>query len=48
MHDYVYVMMLAMSKYWNRTRKEYYAVDDLRLPYSSGIGSCHDYFMFRL
>jgi hypothetical protein len=48
MHEYVYDMMLVMNKYWNRKRKEYYAEDDLRLPDSSGIGLCHDYFMFRL
>jgi hypothetical protein len=35
--------MLDMSKYWNRTWKECYAEDELRVPYSSGIGLCHDF-----
>jgi hypothetical protein len=48
MYDYVYDMMLVLNKYWNRIRKGYQAEDDLRLPYSSGIGSCHDCYMFRL
>jgi hypothetical protein len=48
MHDYDYDTMLDMSKYWNRARKEYYVVDDLRLPYLSGIGTCHDYYLLML
>jgi hypothetical protein len=41
----IMIIMLVMSKYWNRERNEYYAEDDLSFPYSSGIGSCHDYYM---